>query len=216
MKWAPFRPDCSDLSFPPLLSHPPSATPRHSSSTAASPRIPLLLHPVLWSLRELITSLDWGKMGGIEPRAVFAYGGTHPAFVLALHQTWMSTKPRFPLSWILKELFFLVCIFFFLLFFSSSSPGILRREMEDLHYRGHYTSLMVHSLPGCHLTPYKIIIKACPREPGQTAIPPRQNIDSIWMWTSKAAKKRQFANCWKEGKDTPCFQRGVQLVLDLW
>lgn len=106
--------------------------------------------------------------------------------------------------------------FFLFAFFSSSSPGILRREMEDLHYRGHYTSLMVHSLPGCHLTPYKIIIKACPREPGQTAIPPRQNIDSIWMWTLKAAKKRRSANCWKEGKDTPCFQRGVQLVLDLW
>lgn len=84
--------------------------------------IPLLLPPTLWSLRELIRSLDWSRKSGIQPRAVFAYGGTRPACVLALHQTWMSTKPHFPLSWILKELV-LVSIFL-LIFFPSFLPPL--------------------------------------------------------------------------------------------
>jgi len=149
---------------------------------------------MLWTIQELIMSLDLSRMCGIQPRAVYAYGVTHPACMLALHQTWMSTKPHFPLfvnfERALFVYLFLFCFldYYFLwhwvtwlvgmvvmpwwldwmilavssnlndstilwLYFSFSSSGTLRREMITFHYRGHYMSLMVHSLPGCHLTP---------------------------------------------------------------
>lgn len=66
--------------------------------------------------------------------------------------------------------------------------------MVEVCYRGHYVrpvSLMVHSLPHCLLTPYKIIIKAFHMTPIMQQPPMREDEQSCTQ-TSNAAERRSY------------------------